>query len=291
MHTDVTIRYYVVDAFASKACEGNPAAVVVLPRPHIIDDRTMQRIAMEINLSETAFTWSKSEAIYAIRYFTPTKEIELCGHATMATAKVLYDIEHVTADPSVGIQFDTCFGESLYCKYEDEEIIMAFPSDANVMRIEDCGIENALDKDRQANIMAVYEGRFDIMVVMKHWTDVQDLEVDMNALEAVTLKLGKRGVIVTSAADESTGVDFVSRFFAPAAGIPEDPVTGSAHCTLGPFWEGALKKTAGSRLLARQIGPKRQGRVGVRSIDDATVEISGNAVIVSETTFYPSMFD
>jgi PhzF family phenazine biosynthesis protein len=289
------LSYYVVDAFTLTACQGNPAAVVVLPMPVngrvCLDDDVMQRIAMEINLSETAFAWpNPDDGRYTIRYFTPTKEIELCGHATMATAAILFDGESSLLETSSSdIQFDTLYGESLHCTYCNGEIAMRFPSDTNVRKIRDCGLTQAFRGEH--TIEAVYEGRYDIMVVMTHACDVQKLQVDMNVLEAVTQMKGKRGVIVTSASDNGDGVDFVSRFFAPAAGIPEDPVTGSAHCTLGPYWKSVLNKSPDTRLVGRQVGPKRQGTVRVRCVDEKTVEISGHAVIVSKTIFYPSIFD
>lgn len=287
--------YYVVDAFTNKAFQGNPAAVVILSKPGdgIMDDDMMQRIAMEIHLSETAFAWPNSDkTAYTIRYFTPTKEIELCGHATMATAKILFDSEDDLLDDSTTcIRFDTCFGESLYCtRSETGEISMRFPSDDDIVASsDDCGLTRAFAGNH--TITGVYEGRFDIMVVMTSISDVQELQVDMNALEAATNARKKRGVIVTSVAEERNEVDFVSRFFAPGAGIPEDPVTGSAHCTLGPYWERVLKPNPGTRLVGRQIGPMRQGTVYVQCVDEKTVEISGNAVIVSKTTLYPSIFD
>lgn len=289
------LSYYVVDAFTRTAFQGNPAAVIILPMPVngrvCLDDCMMQSIAMEINLSETAFAWpSPDDGRYAIRYFTPTKEIELCGHATMATAAILFGEESSLLESSSSeIQFDTLYGESLQCRSCNGEIAMRFPSDANLTRIGDCGLMQAFIGEN--TIEAVYEGRFDIMVVMTHASHVQNLQVDMSALEAITRKKKKRGVIVTSVGDHGGSIDFVSRFFAPSAGIPEDPVTGSAHCTLGPYWKSALNKSPDSILVGRQIGPKRQGIVYVRCVDEKTVEISGNAVIVSKTTFYPSIFD
>jgi PhzF family phenazine biosynthesis protein len=288
------VVYYVVDAFTHTAFQGNPAAVVILPTPVngqvSLDDDVMQRIAMEINLSETAFAWPNASGSgrYTIRYFTPTQEIELCGHATMATAAILFEKESRLLDnaPS-GIQFDTMYGESLHCTYCDGGIAMKFPSDGILTKIDDCGLGKAFTS--RHTIEAVYEGRFDIMVVMTCARYVRELQVDMNALEGVTRMKEKRGVIVTSLAEDE--VDFVSRFFAPGAGIPEDPVTGSAHCTLGPYWESVLNKPAGTSLVGMQIGPKRQGTVRVRSVDERTVEIMGHSVIVSRTQLYSSIFD
>lgn len=307
-----TIQYYVVDAFSKVACQGNPAAVVILPMDvegnTIIDEGMMQRLAMEIHLSETAFVWQKSgcqETVYVVRYFTPTQEIELCGHATMATAKVLFDVEGCNDTRAASLHFETYFGETLSCTYRDGRIAMRFPSDGVLRNVGHLSGDNAMlfekalgtttalrDAGAGHGIDAIYAGRYDFMVVLKDCRIVQNLQVDMNAIKTLTSDRGMRGVIVTASADpdEYPGVDFVSRFFGPGAGIPEDPVTGSAHCTLGPYWQRALGKTTGSMLVGKQIGPMRQGIVRVQSIDEQTVEISGDAVIVSKTTLYPSIF-
>ena len=247
------IDLYQVDAFASKVFEGNPAAVC--PLDTWISDEEMQKIAMENNLSETAYFVEEGDT-YRLRWFTPEAEVDLCGHATLASAHVLfnhlgYDREEIRFDSNSGI---------LKVSKDDDVLKMDFPSTIGEKvnppqkLIEALGVKSDL----------AYKAS-DYMVILDDEQQVRDLNPNFFLLN----EIDTRGVIVTA---PGTEVDFVSRFFAPAVGINEDPVTGSAHTMMTPYWSGRLGK---NELSARQIS-KRGGAVFCRMLGDR-VEISGKA--------------
>ncbi len=249
------ILYFEVHSFTDQVFQGNPAGVC--PLDEWIDDDLMQKIAKENGFSETAF-FVPSKDGFDLRWFTPALEVDLCGHATLASAYVLFDHMGFEGDMIV---FHTQSGDLLVSK-QGSAIVMDFPS-RPATRIEAPEhLINAFDHE----LGDVYKSR-DYMVVFDSEETVRDLRPDFAELE----QLDCTGIIVTA---PGTDVDFVSRFFAPMAGIPEDPVTGSAHCTLTPYWAAALGATD---LSARQIS-ERGGELACRLVDDR-VQIAGRAVL------------
>ena len=208
----------VVDSFTDRPFAGNPAAVAVVDR--FPDDSEMQLIAREMNLSETAFVASRADGAYDLRWFTPAVEVDLCGHATLATAHVL---------GGTG-RFVTKSGLLTCTTGDDGWIEMDFPADPPT-------VADAPDTLGIAGIRWCGRGRSDLLVEVGDAATVRALAPDLAAIAG----LGVRCVVVTAGGDKP-GIDCVSRVFAPAVGIPEDPVTGSAHCTLAPFWAERLGK-------------------------------------------------
>ncbi|MDH4274056.1 MAG: PhzF family phenazine biosynthesis protein [Gammaproteobacteria bacterium] len=248
------IRQFQVDAFASKVFQGNPAAVC--PLDHWLDDGVLQSIAEENNLSETAFFVPTSEG-YTLRWFTPVKEIDLCGHATLAAAHVLF--QHLNYEQP-RITFATRSG-ALIVERAAEGLRMEFP--ASVPR--PCATPPLLVQALGVNPSEVWVAD-DYIAVFGDEAAVRGLTPDQHLLALLDL----RGVCVTA---PGVKVDFVSRFFAPHYGIAEDPVTGSAHCELAPYWAAKLGK---SSLHARQLS-KRGGDVRCEVEGDRVILI-GNAV-------------
>ncbi len=251
------ILYFEVHSFTDNVFQGNPAGVC--PLDEWIDDELMQNIAKENGLSETAFFVPGKDG-FDLRWFTPAMEVDLCGHATLATAYVLFD--HLEFEGEV-IVFHTQSGDLMVSKM-GTAIVMNFPS-LPADRIE---APDHLLKAFDCEHAEVYKAR-DYMVVLDSEEAVRKLRPDISELE----QLDCTGIIVTAPGND---VDFVSRFFAPAAGIPEDPVTGSAHCTLTPYWAAVLGATD---LSARQIS-ERGGELACRLVDDR-VHIAGRAVLYS----------
>lgn len=253
------IRITQVDAFASRPFAGNPAGVCVLdaPRP----EEWMRNVAREMSLSETAFLAPSGDG-FNLRWFTPAVEIDLCGHATLASAHVLWEEGHLPAGAQA--RFHTRSG-LLLADREGAWIRMDFPRKLETRCEAPPGLAAALGAE------PVYVGRnqFDYIAEMASEQVVREMQPDHTALK----RLKVRGVIVT--ARGSAPYDFVSRFFAPGSGIDEDPVTGSAHCCLGPFWAARLGKT---EFLAWQASA-RGGEVRVRLADDRVI-LGGQAVTV-----------
>jgi predicted PhzF superfamily epimerase YddE/YHI9 len=256
---------YQVDAFTAEPFAGNPAAVCLLEDD--ADPGWMQRVAAEMNLSETAFLRPGAEAgRYGLRWFTPTVEVELCGHATLASAHVLFT--EGLAEAGRELRFDTASGPLAARRDRDGAIWLDFPATPATPVDPPAGLVEALGGGAAR---WVGRGRFDYLVELADEQAVRDLAPDVRRLEG----LGPRGVIVTAAGAGSGGHDFVSRYFAPAAGIDEDPVTGSAHCTLGPFWAERLGR---SELTGFQASA-RGGLVQVHPRGDRVL-LGGQAVTV-----------
>lgn len=257
------LNIYQVDAFAENVFTGNPAAVV--PLKNWLFDETMQNIAMENNLSETAF-FVPAENGFHIRWFTPTTEVNLCGHATLATAHVLF--QHLNYQGKE-ILFQSKSG-ILNVKRKNEQIVLDFPTSEviEVKLLEN--IEQAFGILPQKGFI----GREDLMYVFESQKEIENLKPDFNFLKTLEM----RGIIATAPSIE---YDFVSRFFAPSEGIDEDPVTGSAHTMLVPYWAKSLGK---EELVARQIS-KRGGILHCKHLGKR-VEIGGKAVtyLVGEIT-------
>lgn len=249
------IRYYEVAAFTSKLFGGNPAGVCLLA--NWLPDATLQSIAAENNLSETAFLVPRG-ADYDLRWFTPELEIDLCGHATLASAFVLFSEAGFQGN---SIRFHSKSGV-LGVSREGEILELDFPS----RPAQPCTAPDALIRGLGKAPAQVLKSR-DYFAVFASEADVRALKPDFTLLASVDAL----GIIVTAPGGDS---DFVSRFFAPSAGVPEDPVTGSAHCTLIPYWAERLAKT---ELFARQVS-KRGGELYCRIAGDR-VRIGGKAVL------------
>jgi PhzF family phenazine biosynthesis protein len=255
------MRLFQVDAFTENAFAGNPAAVCLLGGP--AEARWMQSVASEMNLSETAFLEPRP-AGYGLRWFTPVAEVGLCGHATLASAHVLY--ETGLAAPSEPVCFESVSGP-LTARREDGLVVLDFPARPAAPAPPPAGLLAALGVDSPA---WTGQGKDDIMVVLDREEQVTGLRPETAGLAV----LGTRGVIVTAPASRPDA-DFVSRFFAPAVGIAEDPVTGSAHCTLGPYWAQRLGRPG----LTGYQASARGGTVRVR-VEGDRVLLAGRAVTV-----------
>ena len=259
------MRVLQVDAFTDEPFAGNPAAVCLLNGP--AEPEWMQSVAREMNLSETAFLYSRQNA-FSLRWFTPAVEVELCGHATLASAHALW--EEGVLDPMESALFDTLSGR-LAATRRGDGIEMDFPAEYAQTCEPPPGL---LDSLGGVTPVAVARNRFDILIEVADEATVRALRPDFQRLSSVAV----RGVMVTARAGNelvASGVDFVSRFFAPAVGVDEDPVTGSAHCCLGPWWAGRLGT---DDLLGRQVSD-RGGTVGVRVRSDRVL-LAGRAVTV-----------
>lgn len=252
--TNMKLKQYQVDAFATRVFEGNPAAVC--PLTEWLDDDLMQAIAAENNLAETAF-FVPHEKAFRLRWFTPVQEVDLCGHATLAAAHVIFDTLGYDNDR---IAFSTRSGE-LFVEKKNNRLEMDFPA-IKITRREIT--ERIIAALGQAPV-ELWSGD-DYLAVFDHETTIRNLKPNQLLLSELDL----RGVIVTAPGSQ---FDFVSRFFAPKYGIPEDPVTGSAHCALAPYWAQRLNKAS---LSARQLS-KRGGNVAC-AIKDDRVLLAGTAI-------------
>jgi PhzF family phenazine biosynthesis protein len=228
-------RIYQVDAFTDKLFSGNPAAVCILDKWP--GDDLMQSIGNENNLAETAFIVPNGDE-FEIRWFTPAVEVDLCGHATLASAFVLFNILHY---PHSIVRFQSPRSGLLTAEKKNDLLFLDFPAD----KLEASGIELCTPVERCIGIkpLEIYRGKTDYLVLIDSESSLQDLRPDFREIA----KLNARGLIVTA---KGNTVDFVSRFFAPQSGIDEDPVTGSAHTSLLPFWSARLGKT---ELVANQL--------------------------------------
>jgi PhzF family phenazine biosynthesis protein len=248
-----------VDAFTDRPFGGNPAAVCLLEHPASTD--VMQAVAFELGLSETAFVWPEADG-FRLRWFTPATEVDLCGHATVAAAHALRAAGRVAGTAPVG--FHTRSG-LVSASFDDGRIELDLPADAVTSADPPAALA-----DRWP-VTATTVGRSDLVVEVADADTVRSVVAPLEVIAA----LPYRGVIVTARGDPGSGTDYVLRFFAPAVGVPEDPVTGSAQCTLGPYWADRLGRT---RLEAAQLSP-RGGRLGVTVAGDR-VGVAGTAVTV-----------
>lgn len=254
------MKLYQVDAFTDERFRGNPAAVCVLDERR--DDHWMQAVAGEMNLSETAFLLPGDER-YNLRWFTPAMEVDLCGHATLASAHILWETGAVGADDT--IEFDTR-SDILSANRNGDWIELDFP--ATPEEEASCNI----DLERALGATPTYVGKstFDFLVELPTEQVVRDLEPDFIVVE----RAAARGIIVTARA-ATDDYDFVSRFFAPQSGVAEDPVTGSSHCCLAPYWARRLGK---DELVGYQAS-KRGGTVRVR-LEGSRVILGGQAITI-----------
>lgn len=249
-----------IDAFTNVPFAGNPAAVCILPSPQ--DEDWMQKVAREMNLSETAFLIRQEDG-FDLRWFTPAVEVDLCGHATLASAHALWTEGHLS--PQQEARFHTRSG-LLTATRQGDWIELNFPA----IPSKDVQILPGLIKALNVPIREVYENSVGFLVEVDSEKCVRVVQPKLELL----CTLPAPGVIVTSRGDQS-GYDFVSRYFAPAIGIDEDPVTGAAHCCLGPFWRDRLQKTEFRAYQASERG----GELKVRCQDDRVL-LAGQAVTV-----------
>lgn len=256
------ISLYQVDAFASTVFSGNPAAVC--PLREWLPESLMQSVARENNLPETAFLVPEEDA-YRIRWFTPETEVDLCGHATLASAHVIFSFLDTGR---TRVSFRSRSGSLMVSRLRDL-LVMDFPSRPPRACEVPAELLPALGTEPQTVLCSE-----DYFVVFADEEEILALEPDMNELKG----LGLRGVIVTAPGKDA---DFVSRFFAPGIGIPEDPVTGSAHCALVPYWAKRLRK---KDLHARQVS-RRGGELFCRDLGER-VEMAGRAALYMRGTIF-----
>ncbi|MEP2277793.1 PhzF family phenazine biosynthesis protein [Maribacter sp.] len=250
-------KIYQIDAFTEKLFGGNPAAVCILEK--WLETEVMQKIAAENNLAETAYAVKKDDH-YELRWFTPEIEVDLCGHATLATAFTLYNYYGYNENTLRFISPRS--GELLVQKSESGLLTMDFPTDDVMPVSEQINISKALGKQP----LETFKGKTDYMLIYESQADIEAITPNFHLLN----ELDCRGVIVSAKGNE---VDFVSRFFAPQCGIPEDPVTGSAHTTLTPYWSEKMNKKV---LTAKQLS-ERGGDLQCEYHGDR-VKISGKGV-------------
>ncbi len=249
-------KIYQIDAFTDKVFHGNPAAVCVLDEWPA--DEKMQQIAAENNLAETAFAIRKGDD-FELRWFTPTTEVDLCGHATLATAFVLYKYFNYPLDK---INFYSINSGILSVEKKGNELILDFPTDIYEETEIPHDLISALDKKP----VEAFKGKTDYLLIFATQKDIEEIKPDFNLLSGIKA----RGIIVSAPGNET---DFVSRFFAPEVGVNEDPVTGSAHTTLIPYWSKRFNKNV---LTAKQLS-KREGYLHCEYLGER-VKISGQAV-------------
>ena len=254
------MKLYQVDSFTDQPFAGNPAGVCLLDQP--LPDATLQALAMEMNLSETAFVEARADGTYGLRWFTPTAEVDLCGHATLASAHILFSEAMVPFDAV--LRFQTRSGE-LRVHQEGEWLVMDFPARPS----------------EEVAVLPAYEAMIPGMTVLASAKDAYNIILELPDERAVREAVPEmetiaehtdQGLIITARGDNH---DFVSRFFGPNVGVPEDPVTGSAHCQLAPFWASRLEK---NDFLAYQAS-QRGGEVRVSLQGDRCL-IKGQAVTV-----------
>ncbi|MCL2204851.1 MAG: PhzF family phenazine biosynthesis protein [Defluviitaleaceae bacterium] len=257
------MEYHVIHAFTDTLFSGNPAGVC-LPEGWP-SDAAMQKIAAENNLSETAFVVKRGKGRYGLRWFTPTVEVDLCGHATLSAAYVLFDGREKDAHELI---FHTASGALTVTK-NGGLLCLHFPTKA----VEECPAYPSIGKALGVTPLAVYTAG-DFMVLVETEEILRALRPDFSRFDAIREEAGREnnlfGVIVTA---PGTDCDFVSRYFAPGEGIPEDPVTGSAHCLLAPFWGKRLGKET---MKARQVSPR--GGLLHCEVCETQVKISGHAI-------------
>lgn len=252
---------YVVDAFTDQPFAGNPAAVCVTAGP--VDEAWMKLVAREMNLSETAFV-HPVEGGYSLRWLTPAVEVALCGHATLASALVLWETQGLPLEETIRFFIKSGW---LTCRKVDGMIEMDFPAKGTTT----CSAPDGLAAALGCRLVAVASNGMDYLVEVENETALRQLAPNMTLLATLPV----RGVIITARSDDRR-YDFVSRFFAPAAGVNEDPVTGSAHCALAPYWQSKLGK---SEMIGYQAS--QRGGVVNTVVSGDRVLLRGHAILMS----------
>jgi len=260
----------IVDAFTSEPFRGNPAATVRLPA--FPDDARMQLIAREMNLSETAFAVPVESNRFNLRWFTPTREVPLCGHATLAMAHYLRESGDI--DPGHPVTFDTLSGP-LIVRYDESGVIMDFPAYAPVPDDQEKLIQDIFGHSPHEYLGSV---PLNAAVILPGQKDVTGFVPDLERIA----RLKNTCLVISAPADPGRDYDFVLRVFGPQSGVPEDPVTGSAFCTIGPYWARRLNRLT---LRARQLSP-RGGEVTVTHAGDR-VWIRGSAITTLRGNLIP----
>ncbi|MGH3897937.1 MAG: PhzF family phenazine biosynthesis protein [Pseudonocardiaceae bacterium] len=266
------MRIRIIDAFTDRPFAGNPAAVCLLDADAWPDEIWMRQVAAEVNLSNTAFAHPLPEgadASWALRWFTPTVEVDLCGHATLATAHALHSDR---GDPGT-VRFSSRSGILITHTHDDSTITLDFPAaPATEIPIPD-GLTEALNTKPDTAYRTGTLG--DLLTVFPDEAGIRALAPDFTALSHLARRNSTRGVIATAPANSGSSYDFVSRFFAPAVGIPEDPVTGSAHTALAPYWSSRLGRGS-------LIGLQASARTGLvrTAVHGDRVHLTGHAVTV-----------
>lgn len=259
----MTYKIYQVDAFTDQLFGGNPAAIV--PLTEWIDEKLMQQIASENNLAETAFYVKKNDR-FEIRWFTPVAEVDLCGHATLGSAFVLFNCEGFEGNE---ISFFSHKSGELKVNKTGNWLDLIFPAD----KVQQVDITPELESCFDIKPKMAYKGKTDYMLIYRTEEEVNELIPNLSKISSYA-----RGIIVTA---KGNSVDFVSRFFAPAIGVNEDPVTGSAHTTLIPYWSHELEK---DEMVARQLS-KRGGYLKCKNLDGKVV-ISGQGKLYMKGEMY-----
>lgn len=291
------IPIYTVDAFTRVPFEGNPAAICLVDHEHDLSEAQMQKIAAEMNLSETVFLRNKEKNgsfskgnFFQIRWFTPTNEVNLCGHATLATAAVLYN---ELGNPSSSVKFDSLSGELVVSK-DGSGFVMNFPLNETIVQ-DKADYRKLLELIVSADCVETVEYSPPTKKLLVRLTDkmtrkqLESLTPDISSMMAAEVTGKVKGVIVTMKGSTENGAvssdgeayDFVSRYFAPWNGIPEDPVTGSAHTVLAYYWGRVLSKNT---LFARQCS-RRGGDIRMRVLEGDRVDLIGQAVTVLKGSF------
>jgi PhzF family phenazine biosynthesis protein len=272
------MRIWIIDAFTDRPFAGNPAAVCLLDTTTWPDETWMRQLAAELHL-ETAFAQplpAGADADWALRWFTPTAESNLCGHATLATAHAL----HSDSGTPGTVRFASRFGVLIAHTRHDGTITLDFPAAPPTQAAAPDGLAEALGTTPQATYRTGALG--DLLAVLANEATVGALTPDLAALAHLTRQDGMRGIIATAPADDpDRGYDFVSRYFAPAGGIPEDPVTGSAHTALAPYWSHHLGRD-------RLTGLQASARTGLvhTAVHGDRVHLTGHAVTILDGTLH-----
>jgi PhzF family phenazine biosynthesis protein len=253
----------IIDAFTSEPFKGNPAAVCLMEQQP--EENWMQQVAEEMNLSETAFLLPREDGSYSLRWFTPTNEVDLCGHATLASAHYLWTNGNVQLGRT--LQFHTRSGLLTAQRSENGSITLNFPAEP----VEQTAAPDELLHGLGLIPRFVGRNRMDFLVEVDSEETVRTLKPDYSLLARVP----SRGVIVTSRSTTGSSIDFVSRAFFPASGVNEDPVTGSAHCALAPYWQKRLRKD----VLCAYQASARGGELLVR-VEESRVYMTGEAVTI-----------
>ncbi|MFN2562365.1 MAG: PhzF family phenazine biosynthesis protein [Jatrophihabitans sp.] len=273
------MRFRIIDAFADAPFTGNPAAVFLLDQPDWPDTSWLQQVAQEMSVSETAFAYQlppDGRADWALRWFTPLVEDTLCGHATLAVAHAL----HADRGSAATVRFETRSGVLTTVTDDCGVVTMDFPR-PQLTPGPAPGVAEALGATPEQTLQTGALG--DVLAVFSSEDDVRQLRPDFTALADLQTRTARpdRGVIVTAhARDSADGYDFVSRFFTPAAGVPEDPATGSAHTALAPYWSARLGR---NRLTGLQVS-RRTGKI-TTTLSPSEVRLSGRAVVVTDGQF------
>jgi len=262
------MRFLLIDAFANRPFAGNPAAVVLLE--HAASDVLLQSLAMEFNQAETAYVSPRDDGAFDLRWFTPLREVALCGHATLAAARALR--EWGLVETSGIVRFITREGGELRCTFQADQIVMDFPATPPAPVGLPASVEVVLGV--AGPVQCIGKTTMNLTLRLPDRRQVESARPDFRALSS----WHPIGVTITAPGGRP-GVDFVARFFAPAAGIDEDPVTGSAHCALAVYWAAELQKT---QFAAQQLS-RRGGELGVWLIGDR-VQLSGKSIITVRGT-------